>query len=1014
MDKIFGIPMNTIMLVLLGLLGGCLLLVGWIAWRRPVIFKLGVRNIPRRPAQTVLIVVGLMLSTLIMAAALGVGDTFSFSLSRQVYDELGPVDERIVADRPGLGEGETGEGFGDGPPGGGFGAFAAADLPATALTSVDDARAGNADVDAVLPFLVAAVPVQNAAKGQAEPTMSLVGTDPVRLNQAGGLRGRDGAPIDLAVLAEGEVVLAASTADALAAEPGDSLTLAYGNAPFTLRVAAIAEDSILAGQTETGALGAVLPLDHLRRLTAQPDALSFIAVSNAGDARAGVARTDAVVASLGPVLAGQGLAVEPIKQQRLDAAALGAAIFTAFFLVLGLFSIAAGVLLIVLIFTMLAAERRPEMGMARAVGQRRGQLIQQFVAEGSGYALLAGLVGAALGVLATYAIALSLGALIGEELTIDPYVSPRSLVVAYCLGVVITFIAVVGSSWKISRLNVVAAIRDLPDVSSAKRRKRTLIWAGLLLVVGGSLAFLGQTGDVGRAFFFYAGMSLMPFGVALILRYLGAPSRPVLSAVGVYLLVLWFLPASVANRLFGDLGGDFEMFFLSGIFMVAGATLVIVQNLDLLLKGVSSLGGVFQSKLPAIRTAIAYPGAAKGRTGMLIAMFSLIVFSLITFATINQNFANLFLSDTANAGWDVRAQLLPDNPAGDGSTAAFEQAIAADGVDLSRVDAVGGVALGSVEGQVSVPGTSASGTTLVSGMDDAFITETAFTFTTRAEGYATDAAVIAALRNEPGVGIIDSSAIPGNDGPGGDRFTLDGYSETDDVFAPITVEVQPREGGAAVPLRIIGIIDEEISSLFGVYAPMATVVGPNAIYDQPDAYLYYLRTPDADDALEVARGVESALLQNGAQAVSIQDELEDQQSQANGFLYIIQGFMGLGLLVGVAAVGVISFRAVVERRQQIGMLRALGYQRSMVGLSMIIETLFVVTIGVVTGLVLGLTLAYQLFTSDDFGGPDADFVIPWSIVVGILVITVVSALAMTWVPSRQASRLAPAEALRYE
>nr|MBA2753836.1 FtsX-like permease family protein [Chloroflexia bacterium] len=101
-------------------------------------------------------------------------------------------------------------------------------------------------------------------------------------------------------------------------------------------------------------------------------------------------------------------------------------------------------------------------------------------------------------------------------------------------------------------------------------------------------------------------------------------------------------------------------------------------------------------------------------------------------------------------------------------------------------------------------------------------------------------------------------------------------------------------------------------------------------------------------------------------------------------------------------------------RQQIGMLRALGYQRSMVGLSMIIETLFVVVIGVVTGLVLGLTLAYQLFTSDEFGGPDADFVIPWTIVLAILVITVVAAVAMTWVPSRQASRLAPAEALRYE
>ena len=48
------------------------------------------------------------------------------------------------------------------------------------------------------------------------------------------------------------------------------------------------------------------------------------------------------------------------------------------------------------------------------------------------------------------------------------------------------------------------------------------------------------------------------------------------------------------------------------------------------------------------------------------------------------------------------------------------------------------------------------------------------------------------------------------------------------------------------------------------------------------------------------------------------------------FNRLIQGFMGLGLVVGVAALGVISARAVVERRQQIGVLRAIGFRRGMV------------------------------------------------------------------------------------
>src|SRR5215213_6780135 len=99
MDEIFGIPMSGIMMALLAMLALCLLTVAWVAWRRPVIFKMGMRNIPRRKAQTILIVVGLMLSTMIISAALGVGDTVDYSITDEVYTQLGHVDEQVVASR---------------------------------------------------------------------------------------------------------------------------------------------------------------------------------------------------------------------------------------------------------------------------------------------------------------------------------------------------------------------------------------------------------------------------------------------------------------------------------------------------------------------------------------------------------------------------------------------------------------------------------------------------------------------------------------------------------------------------------------------------------------------------------------------------------------------------------------------------------------------------------------------------------------------------------------------------
>jgi putative ABC transport system permease protein len=52
MEEIFGIQTTSIMVVLLVLFGLCLLAAAWILVRNRVVFKLGVRNIPRRRAQS--------------------------------------------------------------------------------------------------------------------------------------------------------------------------------------------------------------------------------------------------------------------------------------------------------------------------------------------------------------------------------------------------------------------------------------------------------------------------------------------------------------------------------------------------------------------------------------------------------------------------------------------------------------------------------------------------------------------------------------------------------------------------------------------------------------------------------------------------------------------------------------------------------------------------------------------------------------------------------------------------
>src|SRR5262245_36958094 len=145
MSEIFGVPMTSIMTVLLVLLGLCLLSVAWVAWRRPVIFKLGIRNIPRRKAQTVLIVVGLMLSTLIIAAALGTGDTIAYSATAETYNTLGAVDVLVVYSQSEDGKGDINTAIND-------------HIDEGVVGQVETAFQGTDLIDGVMPVLIANVP----------------------------------------------------------------------------------------------------------------------------------------------------------------------------------------------------------------------------------------------------------------------------------------------------------------------------------------------------------------------------------------------------------------------------------------------------------------------------------------------------------------------------------------------------------------------------------------------------------------------------------------------------------------------------------------------------------------------------------------------------------------------------------------------------------------------------------------------------------------------------------------
>ena len=1144
MDSLFTVPITSIMISLLALVAGTFAVLGWIAFRNPLLVRMGLRNIRRRAAQTTLIVVGLMLSTLIISAAFATGDTVGFSVTNTFYNALEGVDFIVGFDADAVGD--------DRPR----------HLTDDDLAALRDAFATDPDIDGITGISFTPLPVLNPDRRLSEPNAEFVGADPSTVGPFNGIQRLDGEPVDLTALTGNRTFIGDRLAKDIDAGAGDTVTLFVNNEPHDFEVLAVVRDTALTssegnlGSEQSG--GLVVHLDVARELTDTSGELDFIVISITGGTRDTLDRSDAVQDRLEGFF-DQGTVpakVDVSKKQIIGIAELIGSGFGAIFLVFGLFSIAAGILLIFLIFIMLAAERRSEMGMARAVGMKRLHLTEMFLAEGMAYNVGSAAVGALLGLAVAYALVTVLGSIFGEfGLTITYHFNPQGFVIAYCLGVVLTFATVAFSSWRAANLNIVRAIRDLPEPQPLRGEDRsiggllqaavgalwhvmwlaiiaifvvvgvalfgltisivggqvgtggagllatalmlslaafmyfggrtvrpghfmlmqgwqrwmlwaawlgTLLpvaatvwllllskgwadrhrnaggWAALMIVLGGLLVYIG--GWVwNQAFAYTGGTTLAVLAIAMLAVYFGAGTRLAFSTAGLALVWYWLLPLPFSLlfeagegftdpvdgvlRLLGldpDPGtGNIEMFFVSGISITAAATLVVIFNAGVLLRVVSGLGGVLGGITPALRTAVAYPLAAKFRTAMTLSMFALVVFSLVVMSFINFNFLQLFTGEEATGGFDVVVDANANNRIPD-----LREALAADGFDgADGIDGVGTLVTALPE--LSFAGEEAEPEQYpLKGMDPEFLDRTTFAFAFRAEGYDSDAAVLEALRTDPTVAVVDASRFP-IQGPFSDPdnpFELP-VTEADleaGPWQPLPLLARNVDTGEQIELKLIATLQPQataaLEQFFAVYTSQANI---DRYFDGGEQETFFVTAVDRsnDATVTLARGIESTLLERGVQADSIRRMIDEQAEQSTRFQLLFEAFMGLGLVVGIAALGVIAFRTVVERRQQIGMLRAIGYSRRLVAVSFFLESSFIALTGIVMGVALGWALSYNLLSNPEnigAAGTEIDFQVPWLRLALIAGIAYGASALMTLIPARSASRVPVAEALRYE
>ncbi len=145
-----------------------------------------------------------------------------------------------------------------------------------------------------------------------------------------------------------------------------------------------------------------------------------------------------------------------------------------------------------------------------------------------------------------------------------------------------------------------------------------------------------------------------------------------------------------------------------------------------------------------------------------------------------------------------------------------------------------------------------------------------------------------------------------------------------------------------------------------------------------------------------------------ASTTVLYSKIEQSLEMIQRVVSFLQIYVTFGLVIGAVGMAVISVRNVSERKREIGMMRAIGFPRSQVMLSVLLELVVLGIIGLAIGVANGILISVGFANMQG-----ATLVIPWNelgIYLGFITLIAITAGA---IPGWFASRIPPAEALRY-
>ncbi len=952
------------------------------ARRHRLVSIMAIRYALRRPATTALVVGGLLVGTAIVSATFVVSDTLDNLIVGQATEGLAEVDLVVGAE---------------------FGSFyvyvdegdldaLAADL--TALNGVEHAS----------PAATESAVIFNTVSGLYSLSNTALGFEDEDTTIFGGLTS-GGSPLDGAP-ASGGIYITDALARDIDANVGDMLLLVRGNASLPLQVERIIDKEGLGAYSLGGggfAMSATVFVNKtdLQVWTGNPGRSNLMFISLDGT-------TPFDRSELVGILEGSsipGLEVVQDRQEVLDEGKEGMSAFTSLFFVFGSFSVIAGMALVLNIFTMLGEERKSEMGITRAVGLPRSGLRRLFTYEGVVYATMASGVGTVLGIVVAYLIIYSISGLFGfTDINILSYFTytPEGLAISYLIGFAITMGTVYFATMRISRMNIVRAIRAIPEPPVPIRDRRAFLIGLSMLALGALMTGAGITYEnLGISM---SGLSLCTLSAGLLLRrYLG--DRLAWNAAGLSTFAIWV--SDVAGIQIFPYSAQIEMLVVAGLFLLISSLLLVMFNSDAIIRLFTVIIRARSSYRAVVRTAISYPLKAKFRTGLSIFIFGLVIFTVTILTIISgvMNYNIPIMVEETSGGFDTIAFTLDTRTVLDSDP--WAKLNSTDGfLEGSNVSNL--LAMATIEVRVNDTVDLGNGqlrhiefSILALGVNERFYTEGYYPLaewdTSR---FSSEMDVWEGIMSNDSLVVIDG-------GLAGAMGGMMSFNEAERIVLNDTFRVEAYDGTYS-NLTVVGVMKQ--SALGGIFINEETVydtfkaLGPNRML---------VSYAEGLDPAEQSVLLEKDFVDAGLTTISVKALAEQITSSVNSIFTLFRAFLAMGLVIGIVGLGIITIRAIYERRLEIGMMRAIGFTKNMVVVNFALESAFISLLGIVAGSLLGVLVGYQLYM-EALESMDFIFVIDWKPILVVAVLAFIATMLSILPAARGASKVSPAEVLRFE